>query len=118
VMAAKKTVARGYGANHKRLRQLVGAEGRDRRRLVCPLRPPDRSRRAWDLGHVDHDRSRYAGPEHRRCNRSTASRRCRALQTAPPQTVPVDDPGNGVFWGPSDASGNYRRWSRAWFEWR
>src|SRR5215207_10927405 len=21
----------------------------------------------WDLGHVDHDRSRYAGPEHRKC---------------------------------------------------
>ena len=29
----------------------------------------------WDLGHVDGDPSRYAGPEHRACNRSTASRR-------------------------------------------
>jgi hypothetical protein len=25
----------------------------------------------WDLGHDDVDRSRYTGPEHRRCNRST-----------------------------------------------
>lgn len=30
---------------------------------------------AWDLGHVDGDPTRYAGPEHRRCNRRTASHR-------------------------------------------
>jgi hypothetical protein len=30
----------------------------------------------------------------------------------------VDDPARGVFWGPPDESGQYRRWSRAWFEWR
>ena len=29
----------------------------------------------WDLGHDDHDPDRYAGPEHRRCNRSTYGRR-------------------------------------------
>ena len=37
----------------------------------------------WDLGHVDGDRSRYAGPEHRRCNRGTTGRRW----TPPP---PID----------------------------
>ena len=26
----------------------------------------------WDLGHVPGDRSRYAGPEHRKCNRTTS----------------------------------------------
>jgi hypothetical protein len=29
----------------------------------------------WDLGHVDGDKSRYAGPEHRTCNRGTSGRR-------------------------------------------
>jgi hypothetical protein len=29
----------------------------------------------WDLGHDDYDRSRYTGPEHRRCNRQTSKPR-------------------------------------------
>jgi hypothetical protein len=35
----------------------------------------------WDLGHLDGDRSRYAGPEHSSCNRSTA--RHRAVRVVP-----------------------------------
>jgi hypothetical protein len=31
---------------------------------------------------------------------------------------PMDDPENGVFWGPKQPNGHYTRWSRPWFDWR
>jgi hypothetical protein len=34
----------------------------------------------WDLGHDDVDRSKYIGPEHRRCNRSAAGKKSAELQ--------------------------------------
>lgn len=64
-----------YGWDHRRLRaQLAGlvALGRVKcwrcEKLIQPWQ-------AWDLGHDDEDRSRYRGPEHRRCNRATNGRR-------------------------------------------
>jgi hypothetical protein len=68
------TTARGYGYVHQQLRKAWA-----RRRaagvvscarcgeLIVPGEP-------WDLGHVDGDKRRYAGPEHRRCNRATSGR--------------------------------------------
>jgi hypothetical protein len=88
-MGAKKTVERGYGATHKRLRRMweprvaAGYVACARcRRLIVPGE-------SWDLGHADNDRSQYAGPEHRRCNRSTASRRPRAATVSFRSMIPT-----------------------------
>lgn len=75
---------RGYGAEHVRLRARWAREvklgvvhcargaaclerGRPTGTLILPGEP-------WDLGHDDVDRSRYNGPEHRRCNRAVSDR--------------------------------------------
>lgn len=64
-----------YGVSHRRLRaQLAGvvaAGGAKCSRcgeLIAPGSP-------WDLDHDDHDKSRYLGPAHRVCNRSTEPRK-------------------------------------------
>jgi hypothetical protein len=63
---------RGYGADHKRIRQSwamrVSLGGVNCSRCGRPILPGS----LWDLGHDDHDRSIYTGPEHRRCNRATS----------------------------------------------
>src|SRR4051794_14389578 len=74
-MVGVKTAARGYGGRHQQLRAQfaprVATGGVRCARCGEPIRPGE----AWDLGHVDGDKSRYQGPEHARCNRATAGRR-------------------------------------------
>ena len=65
---------RGYGADHERLRaayQKLMDDGLtfDCWRCDAPVDPT-----CWHLGHDDHDRSRYRGPECVPCNTATAGR--------------------------------------------
>jgi hypothetical protein len=69
------TTARGYGRRHRKIRDQV-AKLVARGDAVCwrcglPILPG----MLWDLGHSDIDRLVYMGPEHQRCNRSSAASR-------------------------------------------
>src|SRR5829696_1684088 len=70
-----KTASRGYGGRHQALRRrlaaIVEAGLASCSRCGYPIVPGE----PWDVGHDDRDRTIYAGPEHRRCNRATASLR-------------------------------------------
>ena len=79
MVRGKSTSGRGYGHVHQELRKLwkgrVEAGGvlcARCGRLILPGEP-------WDLGHDDHDRSRYTGAEHRKCNRSTNKKRVKSF---------------------------------------
>jgi hypothetical protein len=71
---AGTTHGRGYGKRHEAERRRwepVVAAGRATcwrcKQWLDPTQP-------WDLGHDDHDRSRYRGPEHTHCNRSAGGK--------------------------------------------
>lgn len=78
------TTERGYGGKHQRLRKQWQTRIDAGEKVTCwrceeagtphQIRPGD----DWDLGHDDHDRGRYRGPECSRGNRATAGRRADA----------------------------------------
>lgn len=78
-----KTDVRGYDYRHRQLRErmrpTVEAGGVTCWRCIANGLPPDQALilpgTPWDVGHDDDDRTRYRGPEHRACNRATATRR-------------------------------------------
>src|SRR5215213_5683238 len=67
-MSSASTSKRGYGWKHQKLRNRWAREVArgevDCARCGEPIWPEE----YWDLGHVDGDKSHYAGPEHRACN--------------------------------------------------
>ena len=87
------TIARGYGARHKRererLRALVESGAVSCARCGYAITPqyclrcgrpmakgrPSPGYCGWDLGHDDFDRELYSGPEHTCCNRSAGTRK-------------------------------------------
>jgi hypothetical protein len=76
-VSSASTSKRGYGWKHQKLRNRWGREVA-RGDVECArcgetIWPEE----AWDSGHYDHDRTRYPGPEHRYCNRATATHAAR-----------------------------------------
>jgi hypothetical protein len=81
------TTQRGYGWAHQQARKRWKARV-DAGHVTCwrcghGIQPGT----PWDLGHDDHDRTRYRGPEHLTCNRragqAVAQQRMRARKRKP-----------------------------------
>jgi hypothetical protein len=71
----QSTTKRGYGTKHQRLRRMWQRRLDSGETISCARCGLSIMRgMRWDLGHDDHDRSRYSGQEHERCNRRAGGR--------------------------------------------
>jgi hypothetical protein len=68
----KTTTQRGYGGHHQALRKRIAPQVAAGQCICSRCGDPIKPGETWDLDHDDQDRSRYLGPSHSRCNRSTA----------------------------------------------
>jgi hypothetical protein len=84
-MTLGKTTAGGWDGRHKQQRRRWQAMLNQGAVIQCACTRPDCTHQGqcpvlidsatrWDLGHDDHDRTRYNGPECVPCNRSAGAR--------------------------------------------
>ncbi len=86
------TSDRGYGAAHQRLRAELTPKVATGTVTCWRCGTPITPTQPWDLGHDDHDPTRYRGPEHANtCNRAAGARKRHANRTATPPTGPRFD---------------------------
>lgn len=65
------TTQRGYGSGHQGLRKRWAARVAEGGVICWRCGEPIDPNMEWDLGHDDHDRSKYKGPEHARAKDCT-----------------------------------------------
>jgi len=70
---------RGYGYDHQKLRAALVPSVLSGQVACARCGKRIEPGEPWDLGHSD-DRTRYTGPEHRRCNRSAGAHKSNALR--------------------------------------
>lgn len=68
------STARGYDSRHERLREAWRPEVEAGRISCWRCEKLIEPAQKWHLGHDDHDRSVYRGPEHVDCNCATSGR--------------------------------------------
>ncbi|PXY33702.1 hypothetical protein BAY59_10800 [Prauserella coralliicola] len=69
------TAQRGYGSEHQAERARLAPDVEAGLAVCWRCGQSIEPHEPWDLGHDDHDRGAYRGPEHARCNRATRGRR-------------------------------------------
>lgn len=75
-----RTTARGYGAEHQKLRRRWAPTVATGTVKCARCGDPIAAGAKWDLGHVDGSKGEYRGPEHSECNRATSRHRAEREQ--------------------------------------
>jgi hypothetical protein len=84
------TSQRGYGSRHRELREQWRPHVEEGKVICSRCKLPIRQGEPWDLGHDDHDRTKYKGPEHMDCNRGASKRPATQVTPAVNPPAPLD----------------------------